>query len=256
MAQNEASRIRRAVESVRNIADELVVIDGGSTDDTVAICREYTDKVIVHPFEGYALQRAFALTQVTGDWILAIDADETLSPELQAAIPGLLTVGDVDAYDFSRRNYVRPGIWLQYGGFYPDYQRRLFRNGTARYGTVVHSGEVPVISGRVRQIKLDILHDQIENNVQFHFSKLMRFVRAEVRETVPSRSTLSYLFRTVRDPLFVVYKQYFVRQGFRMGTIGVRSAIAHAMLRSFVNIGLARKSLHTDVPPTEKAPGS
>ena len=165
----------------------------------------------MHPFEGYALQRAFALTQVTGDWILAIDADETLSPELQAAIPGLLEAEDVDAYDFSRRNYVRPGIWLRYGGFYPDYQRRLFRKGTARYGTVVHTGEVPIISGRVRQVNLDILHDQIDNNVQFHFAKLMRFVRAEVRETEPARKPFVYLFRAVRDPLFVIYKQYFMK---------------------------------------------
>jgi glycosyltransferase involved in cell wall biosynthesis len=242
MAQNEAKRIRHTLESVKDIADELVVIDGGSTDETVAICREYTDTVIVHRFEGYALQRKFALTQVTGDWILAIDADETLSPELRTAIPSLLIATDVDAYDFSRRNYVKPEIFLRYGGFYPDYQRRLFRKGTAQYGSVVHAGEVPTITGRVCRIDMDILHDQTENNVQYHISKLMRFVHAEIRETQPTHGPLYYLYHAFRDPLLLVYKQYIIREGYRMGILGIRSAASHASMRFLINVGLTRKA--------------
>ena len=256
MAQNEAGRIRNALESVKEIADELIVIDGGSTDTTVAICREYTEHVVMHPFAGYALQRRFALTQVTGDWILALDADETLSPELRVAIPSLLDAQDADAYDFSRRNYVRPGLWLRYGGFYPDYQRRLFRRGAAQYGGVVHAGEVPVIAGRVRRVDLDILHNQIDNNIQYHFSKLMRFVHAEVRESTKTHHGAYYAIRAIRDPLLVVYKQYLVRRGYLMGIVGIRCAASHALLRFLVNAGLVFKPRQHAQPSEAEIPRS
>ncbi len=241
MAQNEAKRIRRTLESVKGLADELVVIDGGSTDETVAICREYTDHVIVHPFEGYALQRSFALTQVSGDWILAIDADETLSPELRAAIPNLLDAMDVDAYEFSRRNFVRPGVWLQYGGWYPDYQRRLFRRGIATYGSVVHAGEVPEIAGRIHQVHLDILHDQIDNNIVYHWKKLRHFAESEVKETARTHSRVFHAWRSVKDPILALFRGVVTREGYKMGLLGARASLMLALLRFMVHVGLAFK---------------
>jgi glycosyltransferase involved in cell wall biosynthesis len=241
MVQNEGKRIRRALESVKDLGDELFVIDGGSTDDTVAIARMYTENVIIHKFEGYALQRQFALSLLQGEWVFAIDADETLSPELHDAIPKLITAVDVDAYDFSRRNYVRPGVWMKYGRMYPDYQRRLFRRAIARYGDVVHAGEVPAITGRVVQLNLDIVHDQTESSVPYNLTKILGFVRAEVRETRPTRSRAYYLFHSVFDPLNVVYKQYVIAQGYRMGFLGVRAACGHALMRGLVALRLAFK---------------
>jgi glycosyltransferase involved in cell wall biosynthesis len=241
MAQNEGKRIRRALESVKDLADELLVVDGGSTDDTVAIAREFTDAVLIHTFEGYALQRQFALSQVHGEWVLAIDADETLSPELHDAIPRLISAENVDAYDFSRRNYVKNGVWMKYGRMYPDYQRRLFRRTIARYGDVVHAGEVPAIAGRTVQVNLDILHDQTESSVPYSLTKLLRFVRSEVRESTRTRSVFYYLVRSLYEPPLVIYKQYFVAQGYRMGALGVRTACSYALLRGLVSLGIAFK---------------
>jgi len=218
-----------------------VVIDGGSSDETVAICRIYTDKVIIHPFEGYALQRTFALTQVTGDWILAVDADETLSAELREKIPTLLNDEHIDAYEFSRRNYVRPDIWLQYGGWYPDYQRRLFRRGTATYGDVVHAGEVPAIVGMVAQIPLDILHDQIDNNIVYNWSKLRHFARSEVKETTRTHSPGFHILHSVKDFTLGFFKGFVTRKGYRMGVMGARASLMLALLRFMVHIGLAFK---------------
>lgn len=241
MVQDEGKRIRRALESVKDLADELLVIDGGSTDDTVAIAREFTDSVLIHNFEGYALQRQFALSQVRGEWVLAIDADETLSPELHDAIPGLITADDVDAYDFSRRNIVKNGVWMKYGRMYPDYQRRLFRRTIAQYGDVVHAGEVPSIEGRTLQVNLDIIHDQTESSVPYSLTKILRFVRSEVRESKRTRSVWHYLYHAVYDFANVIYKQYFVAQGYRMGVLGVRAACGHALLRGLVMLTLAFK---------------
>jgi glycosyltransferase involved in cell wall biosynthesis len=243
MAQNEERRIGAALASVRDIADELVVIDGGSTDRTMEICRAITPLVYSHPFEGYALQRQYAMTKVTGDWILALDADETLSPELRSAIPALLLRDDVDAFEFSRRNYVRTGIWLRYAGMYPDYQRRLFRRTRAVYGGVVHAGEVPEVPGRVETINLDIFHDQRESNIQYHWGKLMKFVRAEVRDTPRTRSRAHHFCAGIQTFVVVAVKKFLLQQGFRMGFLGVRVALSHALLRMLVQFGIAARPL-------------
>ncbi len=241
MAQNEARRIRSTLENVKDIADEIVIIDGGSTDETVSICREYSERIFVHPFEGYAKQRRYAMTKVTGDWVLAIDADETLSTELHDSIRALILAADVDAYEFSRRNYVKPGRWLKYGGLYPDWQRRLFRREKGEYGAVVHSGEVPSITGQIRRFNLDIIHDQIDNNILYRWSKLMKFVRAEVADTKRSHAFGYYIYRSIYDFLLTIWKGYFLRAGFKMGWMGVRLAISHAVWRFLVDLGLAFK---------------
>lgn len=241
MAQNEGRRIRRALESVKDLAGELLVIDGGSTDNTVDIAREYTDRVLINTFNGYALQRQFALSQVRGEWVLAIDADETLSPELHDAIPRLIAAQDIDAYDFSRKNIVKNGVWMKYGRMYPDYQRRLFRRTIAQYGDVVHAGEVPTIAGRTAQVNLDIIHDQTESSVPYNLKKILGFVRSEVRESKRTRSIFYYLYHAVFDPANVIFKQYIVAQGFRMGVLGIRAACGHALMRGLVMLGIAFK---------------
>jgi (heptosyl)LPS beta-1,4-glucosyltransferase len=244
MAQNEEGRIRNTLESIKDVVDEIVVIDGGSTDRTVDICKEYTDKVYTHPFEGYAKQRKYALTKVSGDWVLAIDADETLSKDLHDAIPKLILYSEVNAYEFSRRNYVKPGVWIQYGGLYPDYQRRLFRRACASYGEVVHSGERPQVKGRIEQINLDIIHDQVGNNMQYHWSKLMRFVRAEVKENIKSKWFGYYIAAAFWQFVAVIFIKNVLQHAYKMGILGIRVSLSHALLRFLVNIGLAVKKHH------------
>jgi glycosyltransferase involved in cell wall biosynthesis len=241
MVQDDERIVRNALESVKDIADEIVVIDGGSKDHTVEVCREYTNKVIIHPFEGYAKQRKFALSRVRGEWVLALDADETLSPELLSTIPKLLDQHAIDAFEFSRRNYVKPGVWMRYGGMYPDWQRRLFRRLKAEYGKVVHAGEVPMVLGNHQRLKLDIIHNQTETNIQYSFSKLMHFVNAEVRDTARTATTVEYLLRAIFFLFFVFLKSFFFQEGFRMGMLGIRVAGSHALLRFLVNINLAFK---------------
>lgn len=129
---NEEERIRECLDSVA-WADEIVVVDAESQDKTAAIARELTDHVIVRPWPGFAAQKNFALAQATGDWVLSLDADETVSPVLRAQITGILTGGDAAAgYAVPRRN-IFWGRWVRHGGLYPDWQVRLVRRGRGRF---------------------------------------------------------------------------------------------------------------------------
>jgi len=241
MAQNEEKRIRKTLESIKDIADEIVIIDGGSIDGTISVAREYTKNIFVNKFEGYAKQRQFALSKVQCDWVLAIDADETLSKELHDAIRKLISQNEFDAFEFSRKNFIKPGVWLQYGGMYPDYQRRLFRRKFSTYGDIVHAGEVPKIQGSVKSVNLDIHHDQSENNIQYHWAKLLNFVRSEIKDTKVVRWFGFYLFQAFKDLLLVFTKKYLFQKGYKMGFLGIRVATSHALLRFLVNVGLCLK---------------
>ena len=125
---NEAERLRACLESAA-WADELVVVDAESQDKTVQIAREFTDRVLVRPWAGFAEQKNFAVAQATGDWILSLDADEEVPPELRAEIQALLGAEPAeDGYRVPRRN-IFWGRWIRHGGLYPDWQLRLFRRG-------------------------------------------------------------------------------------------------------------------------------
>ena len=129
---NEAERVRACLESVV-WADELVVVDAESQDKTVLIARELTDRVFVRPWPGFAAQKNFAIAQATGDWILSLDADETVSAPLRAEIEAVVKgAGPAAGYTVPRRN-VFWGAWVRHGGLYPDRQLRLFRRGHGRF---------------------------------------------------------------------------------------------------------------------------
>ncbi|HEX9255058.1 MAG TPA: glycosyltransferase family 2 protein, partial [Candidatus Angelobacter sp.] len=103
---NEEANIGRTLKSVKDIADEIIVVDSGSTDTTVGLAREFGAKVFVEPWKGFARQKNSALEKATCDWILSLDADEEVSPELAASIKALLTLGTPQfaGYTMNRRN--------------------------------------------------------------------------------------------------------------------------------------------------------
>src|SRR2546428_1191531 len=149
---NEEERLRACLESL-TWADELVVVDDESSDQTGQIAREFTDRVWVRPWPGFAAQKNFALEQATSDWILSVDADEEVSPELREEIRAVLgRPGEgADGYRVPRRN-IFWGRWVRHGGLYPDWQLRFFRRGRGRFAgqAVPESGEVAGTVGRRR----------------------------------------------------------------------------------------------------------
>src|SRR5579859_2783658 len=132
---NEEKNLGRTLDSVK-WADEIVVVDSGSTDRTREIAEKYGVRSIVEPWRGFAAQKNFAIEQCKGDWVLSLDADEEVTRELQAEIQRILadanTRQDVVGYLMPRKNHFL-GRWLRHGGLYPDAKLRLFRKGAARY---------------------------------------------------------------------------------------------------------------------------
>src|SRR5262249_26448740 len=137
--------------------DEIVVVDAESEDKTATIAREFTDRVVVRPWPGYAIQKNHAIDLATGDWVLSLDADEVVSAELAAEIGRVLAAdGPADGYAVPRRN-IFWGRWVRHGGLYPDHQMRLFRRTRGRFNALaVH--ESVTVDGRVERLVGHVEH--------------------------------------------------------------------------------------------------
>ena len=162
---NEEERLRACLESVA-WADELIVVDAESQDKTAQIAREFTDRVIVRPWPGFAAQKNFGLAEARGDWILALDADEHVSSELRDEIERVLTAdGPADGYRAPRRN-IFWGQWVRHGGLWPDWQLRLFRRGRGRFvERAVH--ESVEVSGVVGRLESPLVHKSYRDVADF-----------------------------------------------------------------------------------------
>lgn len=135
ITKNESGNIRRCLESVKWV-DDIVVVDSGSTDETLDICRDYPCRIFSRDWDGFAHQKNYALSQGNADWILSLDADEALTPELSSEIQRVLN-GDshADAYAIPRQNFFL-GKAMRHGGWYPDRQLRLIRKGVGEFAVV------------------------------------------------------------------------------------------------------------------------
>jgi len=154
---NEEHNIRRCLESVRWM-DEIIVVDSQSTDATIDICRQYTDKIFVRPWPGHVKQKQFALEQATCDWIISLDADECLSDESVREIRHSVLECNpaADGFIFPRKSWYL-GRWFSHGGWYPDRKLRLVRRGRARWSGIDPHDKL-LCEGTTTRLKHDILH--------------------------------------------------------------------------------------------------
>lgn len=155
ITKNEEANIRRTLESVR-WANEIILVDSGSTDRTCDIARELGAKVFVEDWKGFAAQKNSAIEKCTGDWILSLDADEEVSAELAQDIRNKSNEKPDLAYFVPRRNLFL-GRWIKHGGFYPDPKLRLFRRGKGRFeNRAVH--ETVQVEGELGKLRADLIH--------------------------------------------------------------------------------------------------
>lgn len=168
LAYNEERHIEACLESLRGVADEIIVVDSGSTDRTIEICRKYGCKVSTRKFDGFGAQRQYATSLTTHQYILSIDADELLSPALQESIKRLKEEGfDHRVYSISRLNFYC-GVPVKHCGWYPDRQIRLFDKRYANWN-LRDVSETVIFRDSVRPELLDgdILHHRCDTREQY-----------------------------------------------------------------------------------------
>jgi glycosyltransferase involved in cell wall biosynthesis len=221
---NEEERLRPCLESVA-WADEIVVVDAESSDKTVQLAREFTDRVVVRPWPGYAAQKNFGLEQATGDWILSLDADEEVPRELREEVFATLEAGGCAAgYQIPRRN-IMWGRWIRHGGLYPDWQLRLFRRGQGRFvARAVH--ESVDVTGTVGRLRNPLLHRSYRDLADF-LARADRYSTLAAEEWVrsgrPARAT-----DLVLRPAGRFLSMYLARGGFLDGWRGFLLAVLYA----------------------------
>jgi glycosyltransferase involved in cell wall biosynthesis len=235
IAMNEEANLPRTLESVR-WADEIHVVDSGSKDRTIEIAQSFGAKTRFHPFGGHGEQKNVALDLCTSDWILLLDADEVLSPELQMDIRKLLACADgrepkYDAYWIPRLNLYY-GRWIRHGGFYPDRKLRLFRRGSARLSEGVGPHSTPQFEGRKGTLKGDMLHYAYPTlgiyleHMNRYSSEIARLLAGKGRT---SKSFVVFLWNAVANPVATFLYNYFLRVGFLDGREGLILHLNHSV---------------------------
>jgi glycosyltransferase involved in cell wall biosynthesis len=234
---NEEGNLARTLASVR-FADEVVVVDSGSTDRTVEIAKSFGAKVFSEEWKGFALQKNSAIDQCGGTWMLSLDADEELTSELQAEIRNMLE-GDaqimppVDGYRL-RLRHVFLGRWMRYGGYYPDMKLRLFRRVTS--SGAAHFTDRPVhesvqVAGRVETMKKDFLHHGYPN-LEVYLEHMNRYstlgARIVAAKGKSSRLLPAFCWNVALIPLLTFVWNYFFRLGFLDGREGLLLHLYHS----------------------------
>ncbi|MGZ8151480.1 MAG: glycosyltransferase family 2 protein, partial [Methylovulum sp.] len=160
ITKNEGAHIGSCLKSVL-WADEIIVLDSGSEDDTVEICKQYTDNVFITDWPGFGIQKQRALDKAQGDWVLSIDADEVVTTELRMEIENTLQQEQFNGYQIPRLSSYC-GKQIRHGGWWPDYVLRLFRRNAGYFtDSLVH--ERIVVEGKAGKLTSPLLHDTYEN---------------------------------------------------------------------------------------------
>ena len=240
ITHNEEANLARTLRTV-SWADEIIVVDSGSTDRTTEIARSFNARVIEHLWTGFAAQKNFALSQCTGDWILSLDADEELSHELQFQMQSLLmSKPTADAFFLKRRNLFL-GRWIRHGGFYPDPKLRLFRRTAANFVHTPQFEERPVhetivFDGISATLDYDLIHHAYPT-LSTYIEHMDRYssLGADIllAKGLSSRSTLSFICNVWLIPQLTFLWNYFFRLGFLDGREGLLLHLYHAIYTSW-----------------------
>lgn len=159
ITRNEERNIQNCIDSIKDVVDEIVVVDSFSTDKTEEICRKYDVKFFQHVFDGHIQQKNRALDLTSNNYVLSLDADEVLSPELQQSVMAIKKSWDADAYRFNRLTNFCGKRWIRHCGWYPNAKLRLWDKREGRWGGYnPHDFVVMEKGAKVKRVKGDILH--------------------------------------------------------------------------------------------------
>jgi glycosyltransferase involved in cell wall biosynthesis len=223
ITKNEAAKIEACLDSL-SFCDERIVVDSGSSDATVALAEAKGARVVSHDWKGFGPQKNFALSLAAGDWVLSLDADEQVSPELAKQIADAIAAGAADGYEMPRLSTFcgRP---MRHSGWYPDYVLRLFRRGRARFSDdPVH--ERVVCAGPVRRLSAPLIHHPVER-LEDALSRMDRYSTAGADMVLASGRRVSFMTGILRG-WWAFVRTYILRLGFLDGREGFLLAVANA----------------------------
>lgn len=221
IVKNEAKVIEQCLESIAKLADEIVILDSGSTDETEAIARRYTDKFYVNnDWPGFGRQRQIAQSHVESDWILWLDADEVVTPELAESIRKVLDRNENHTvYKLNRLNWYFDRF-VRYGSANPDYVIRLYRTTYTAYNNdLVH--EAVIAPKGCQQLKLTghLLHYTYVSYYDY-LQKNLKYAEAWAEQRVQTGQTAS-IYKAIFKSLGRIFRDYLFRRGFLDGQAGI-----------------------------------
>lgn len=224
ITKNEARNIQDCLRSVA-FADEWVVVDSGSTDDTVALARALGAQAVTSAdWQGFGVQKNRALALASSDWVLSLDADERVTPQLQAAIRAAMAAPAFDVYCFPRLSSYC-GQQMRHSGWYPDRVTRLFRRGCGEFSAdLVH--ERLLATGPVGVLEGDLLHESFRD-FEAVLDKVNRYSTAGA-ENLLAKGRRASLGKAIGRGLWAFIRSYVLRRGFLDGRMGLVLAISNA----------------------------
>lgn len=220
ITKNEAENIRACIESV-NWADEIIVVDSGSTDATVEICRELGALVHLHDWPGFGMQKNRALSYAHHDWVLSIDADERVTSELRAQLIHAMEDSNKNGYFIPRLSQFC-GRFIRHSGWYPDYVLRLFRRTKGRFSDdTVH--ERVIVDGNTAKLNSPLLHFSYLNQADVQ-RKTEQYARDGALQMLKKGKTATVVDAPIRAG-WAFIRTYLLRRGFLDGTAGFHVAM-------------------------------
>ncbi|NQX92009.1 MAG: glycosyltransferase family 2 protein [Flavobacteriales bacterium] len=226
---NEEKNIQRCIDSVKGIASEVLIVDSFSKDQTESIATKAGARFIQRPFEGHIEQKNYAWQQAKHEWILSLDADEALTPELAESIQNAITSPEADGYKMNRLTYYC-GHWVKHSGWYPDTKLRLFKKNKGAWGGVNPHDKFELNDRKapVPHLQGDILHYSYYTK-EDHFKQIEYFSKiaaTELHQKGVSKPTIMIYLKVIAQ----FFKNYFLKTGFLDGKTGwliaTRSAFA------------------------------
>ncbi len=236
IAFNEEDKLANCINSAKDIADDILVVDSYSTDQTVLIAGSLGARVIQNTFEGHIEQKNFALQNVYYEYVLSLDADEALSTELRENILKLKSNWQADAYKMNRlTSYC--GKWIRHGTWYPDRKIRLFKKNAGSWKGSNPHDRFDVKEGKnIRFIKGDILHYTMDN-ISDHLKQMDYFTEIMARDLHKAGKKSNYL-KLIFSPMIKFFMAYFIRLGILDGYYGFVIALnsAHASFLKYAKL--------------------
>lgn len=218
ISYNEENKIEDCLKSLLPVADEIIVVDSISTDNTLKIARKYTDKIFSQEFLGHIEQKNLAISKASHAWIISLDCDERLTQELQQSILAIKdNLGQSDAYSMPRKTFYIYR-WLNHC-WYPDVKTRLFNKNTAKWGGTNPHDRIITDGNNVIQLKGDIQHYSFDS-VSDHLNTIDKFTEIGAIELIKRKKKFSIL-SPLTHATWMFIKMYFIKRGFLDGFAGL-----------------------------------